>query len=1008
MRRLPTLAAACTCVLLTCRISAAADWPQYRYDPGRTAATPEKLPAELHLQWTRELPPPRPAFPGEIRLRYDAAYEPVVSGDTMFVPSMVTDGVTALDTDSGRQRWRVFAEGPVRFAPAVWQGKVFFVSDDGYLYCVKADDGELLWKFRGAPDDKQDRKIMGNGRLVSLFPARGGPLVAEGVVYFAAGIWSGEGVFVHALDAATGRPVWSNTEGHRIEKANMDHGISYFAGISPQGYPAIVDNKLVVPCGAQLPAVLDLETGELGTYTMGWGGRVGLAKGCWVVAGVRNYLLHGGDLYDIRRPNDERFRKGRGGRDFKNMLYLGGLTRLQIDRTNQKGLGNFRRPVITPDAMYYNDGGIVACDLTKTKVEERAASEVPSHRRNDEYPDKLRAALPELWRIPSELTVHLKAAERLYCGGPNRLEAVDVPQPGAEPRVGWRAEIQGTPQSMLAAGGRLFVVTAEGRICAFGGDELARPAVHAPPKDAPPEPDRWAAAAAEIVKLSGTREGYALALGIGTGRLAEELARRSGCEVIVVDADAGKAARFRQQLHRAGLYGRRITVLVGDVKTYPLPPYFASLLVSEDPAALGDNPGRALADAAAHCLRPYGGSACLALADDARTELADALSGGQSAGIAVRRAGDYVLATRQGPLPGSADWSHGGANAANTGASQDEFVKPPLARLWFDGSFRWIRTHGSTAVRIAGGRVFVHSGQLHAIDVYTGRHLWQAKPPFTRPSDDAMVAVDDGVYLAGGRSCVVFDPEGGEKVGELTVPEDVAASWSIIRITGDSLVGACGSSLVCMDRHTGEMTWKQQGQARVGCLAVGPDKVFRADFVVKRRGEKIPDVAIQALDLRTGKPLWRATGGWQIRYYQPGDLLCTSSGVLSGGDGSRVGGTAVALIAGDRLISGGAEQVAVLDPQSGKRIGKELKWTRRGCTSLRASANLLTTRYMGNAAYVDLANGRITSIWNVRAACSNNLFVANGVLNLPNLTGGCTCNYLPVSQAFLPAAAIER
>ena len=338
MKRWPALLAVIACIFVTSSGAAAADWPQYRHDTGRTAATSESLPETLHLQWTRELPPPRPAFPGEIRLRYDATYEPVVAGDTMFVPSMVTDSVTALDTANGRQRWQFFAEGPVRFAPAVSQGKVYFVSDDGYLYCVAAADGELLWKFRGAPEGKSDRRILGDGRLISLFPARGGPLLAEGVVYFAAGIWSGEGVFVHALDAETGRVIWSNTDSHRIKMANMDHGISYFAGISPQGYLAVVDGKLIVPCGNQLPALFDLQTGELAAYTMGWGGRVGLAKGCWFAAGVRNYLLHGGDLYDIRRPNDEKFRNNRGGRDFKKMLYVGGLTRLQIDPTNQKAL----------------------------------------------------------------------------------------------------------------------------------------------------------------------------------------------------------------------------------------------------------------------------------------------------------------------------------------------------------------------------------------------------------------------------------------------------------------------------------------------------------------------------------------------------------------------------------------------------------------------------------------------------------------------------------------------
>ena len=52
-------------------------------------------------------------------------------------------------------------------------------------------------------------------------------------------------------------------------------------------------------------------------------------------------------------------------------------------------------------------------------------------------------------------------------------------------------------------------------------------------------------------------------------------------------------------------------------------------------------------------------------------------------------------------------------------ASQDRFVKPPLARLWFDSSFRWIRTPGTTVVRVAGGRVLAKASRLDAIDVYT-------------------------------------------------------------------------------------------------------------------------------------------------------------------------------------------------------------------------------------------------------------------------------------------------
>ena len=101
------------------------DWPQFRYDAARSAASDESLPARMHLTWVRELPAPRPASPTELRIAYDATYEPVVLGKTMFVPSMVTDSLTALDTETGAERWRFFAEGPVRLAPvaAPWPGE---------------------------------------------------------------------------------------------------------------------------------------------------------------------------------------------------------------------------------------------------------------------------------------------------------------------------------------------------------------------------------------------------------------------------------------------------------------------------------------------------------------------------------------------------------------------------------------------------------------------------------------------------------------------------------------------------------------------------------------------------------------------------------------------------------------------------------------------------------------------------------------------------------------------
>jgi len=198
------------CALPLAATASDTDWPTWRYDANHSAASPLELPAQLHLRWKRELPPPRPAFGEDIRLCFDLSYEPVVMGKTIFVPSMVTDSVAALDTEIGAEKWTFYADGPVRFAPVAWRENVYFVSDDGCLYCVHAGEGRLLWKFSGIPTGREAYRFLGDERLISRWPARGGPVLADGIVYFAAGVWPFEGTYVYAVDAKTGKLVWAN------------------------------------------------------------------------------------------------------------------------------------------------------------------------------------------------------------------------------------------------------------------------------------------------------------------------------------------------------------------------------------------------------------------------------------------------------------------------------------------------------------------------------------------------------------------------------------------------------------------------------------------------------------------------------------------------------------------------------------------------------------------------------------------------------------------------------
>ena len=243
--------------------AAQADWPMWQYDAARSGQTPQQLAEVLHPQWVRQLPAPRRAWPPQLdhrgKLDFDVSYVPVVMGQRIFVPSNVTDSVTAYRIENGAELWRFYADGPVRLAPAAGNGRVYFVSDDGHLYCVDAETGTLVWKFRGGPSD---HRLLGNERIISFWAARGGPVIKDGTIYFAAGIWPLHGVFLYALDAESGEVEWVNdTTG--TDYVELPHGgADGYGRIAPQGYIAADADQLVVAAGrGPNPLHLDRHTG---------------------------------------------------------------------------------------------------------------------------------------------------------------------------------------------------------------------------------------------------------------------------------------------------------------------------------------------------------------------------------------------------------------------------------------------------------------------------------------------------------------------------------------------------------------------------------------------------------------------------------------------------------------------------------------------------------------------------------------------------------------------------
>ena len=245
-------------LMLANTFAAAGDWPMWRQNVGRTGLTSEALPKELTLKWQRQLPQTSPAF-RNTRLQFDAGYEPVVAKGRLLVGSSRHDSVSAFDAATGRKLWVYQTDGPVRFAPAVAGESVCFGSDDGFFYCVDLSSGRLRWKHQVVPSD---RRLLGNRRLISVWPVRGGPVVADGRVYFAAGVWPFEGVFICALDIATGKLIWRNERlGYLF--GQQPHETKAIGGLAPQGYLIVDRDELIVPCSTAYPARLDRKTGKL-------------------------------------------------------------------------------------------------------------------------------------------------------------------------------------------------------------------------------------------------------------------------------------------------------------------------------------------------------------------------------------------------------------------------------------------------------------------------------------------------------------------------------------------------------------------------------------------------------------------------------------------------------------------------------------------------------------------------------------------------------------------------
>jgi len=1027
----------------------ASDWPMYRADAARSGYTSDPLPAELKMAWVRKANClPQPAWSGrDTRMPFDVTFQPVVSGGLVLFGSSADCRIYAIDARTGQEKWTYFTEGPVRFAPAVWKNRLFVVSDDGYLYCLAVHDGKLLWRKRGGPNQEM---VLGNDRLVSRWPARGGPVVKKGIVYFGAGLWPSEGIYLYAVDAATGKTLWVNDSSGALVLQQPHGGNRARSGVSIQGYLAMAGDSLAVPTGRATPAVFDIASGRFRYFHLmklgaGWGNRKGagpfvtfLDEEMYVVeddifqASDGQFLARGlpvssaavlPDVIVLARGNEIRAVK-------KSSMWV------EAEAKN----GTLVRKLSLEDIAW----SVTCPDPVGSSVVRATSSNEAS-----DWPQALEVPDPAL--VVAGRTV---AAGTLN----NKIVTVDMDSKA----VVTSTEIDGVALGLAVADEALYIATDKGTIYCFVsaedsqvGTPIARQTQPHSATDQPKRPYREMAR--KILKTADLADGYCVDLACGDGSLACALAQASQLHIIAVDEDPHQVAVAREKLSQAGLYGTRVTVLERDPSETGLPPQFASLVVSS--RSVTEGPQVATAKEVRRLLHPYGGVAI------------------------IGKPGN--LKRTEGRTPtGTGQWTHQYANAANTLCSSDDLAQSPLKMRWFtDFGVRMPSRHGRGPAPLCKDGIMIVEGVdgLFGVDAFTGRRLWsytlesildaydQEHLVGTAGTGSNMCLGGDSVFVRQGGKCLRINIKTGALIRKYTVPE-ANGVWGYIAWSDGVLYGTIADqtyvvrqlfrnvsnmddlltqsrSLFALDIETGKPLWVYTAHSSIrhNAIAICDGRVYLIDKTkeiidlpdkVRDKHAALPQAKeptyshLLCLDARTGETLWEedkdiygTTLGaspkhdvllMSYQYSQRSYQLPSEKGDrltgFNASDGKRLWDTKARYISRPIINDSTVyTQPHAFDLLTGTRLEDFNLKDRQpgGCGPMTGSTHLLLYR-SGTLGFTDLSSGSAVENYGpARPGCWINAIVAEGLVLMPDATDRCTCSYLMKTSIALGPKDVE-
>jgi len=856
----------------------AADWPQYRRDAARSGYTSEDLGDQLSLQWQRQ-PRHRPhrAWVGRkhalSRMRFDWINTPVAAGGMVCFGSSADHKVYALDAATGRERWSFFTEGPVRLAPAVWKNRVLFGSDDGIFYCLDRQTGELEWKLPAGP---RDERLIGNSRMISRWAIRGGVAVRDGIAYFGAGNWPEEDVYIRAVEAESGKPVWCNDNTGALE-IDQPHMVCFSrGGVIAQGYLAVTEDNVLVATGRSTPAVFDRKSGGFRYFHLSrYGGKTPWGIGGGDIVAGEKVFFNSGLFYDVEtglRYSD------------KGINQKWWARHVTADKRTPHGEFNWgprQNVVFTPNGIVRYDGNTLSRSSI-TYRDFRATRDVPTAYGTDRLKflgmadEKHKTELIDnaptprnKWtaKLPAEPESLIVAGNKAVFGLKNRACMMNL----ASRKIVWQADVDAPARALAVADGRLLVATDSGAIYCFGSG--AKSARIVPPA---PEADRSAdKTASDILKTSGVSKGYCL-MTTADSALIQALVRQS--DLYVVALAGNEADAVRRKLDAAGIYGVRCAVLNVDVSA--LPDYFANLVVTNGDSVDVDR-----------VLRPFGGVVCRVTPTGAE------------------------LVKRRGPLEGAGEWTHNFGDAGNTLYSGDTIARGPLGMLWYeDETQRTVDRHGKNSAPLAYRGLLLRLGinSLICRDAYNGTILYELDLPGVLAAymegtqvgaahiGNTYCVDDDVLYIRMKDECRAYDVFTGKQIKSFrapAMPDGKRGRWGYVACREAVLVGGLMNEAYVIKANHG------QGSARM--QKPMEDHLTESKYLF-------------AFDARTGRQLWT---------FRPEKSIRNNTIALGGGVVYLIDREVAGM---DRFLRTEIRKLTAAGKLPGHKAGKLLALTARG------------------------------------------------------------------------------